>query len=70
MGYTGPDAADRMNAEHDPLHAALCRWLGLTSQSLRIAAGEALTPAEHKLAAYEEDAVLHVQRFRQMARLP
>ena len=67
-GYTGPDAVDQMNAEHDPLHAALCAWLGLTSHSLRMAAGEALTGQEQALAAYEEDAVLHVQRFREMSR--
>ena len=57
MGY--PDA-DAMNAAHDPLHRALCRWLGIPSHSLRNAAGE---PHDAALAALEEDAVLHVQRF-------
>lgn len=68
MGYRGPDAVARMDAEHDSLHRALCAWLGLDSQSMRVAAGETLTEREHALACYEEDAVLHVQRFRQMAR--
>ena len=69
MGYEGPDAVDAMNAEHDPLHRELCAWLGLTSHSMRMAAGETLTPHECQLAAYEEHAVLGVQRLRQMHRV-
>jgi hypothetical protein len=65
MGYA---TVEQMNAEHDQLHADLCAWLGIESQSLRIARGEPLTEAERELSYYEEDAVLHVQRFRQMAR--
>jgi hypothetical protein len=68
LGYQGADAVDQMNAEHDPLHRDLCNWLGLTSHSMRMAAGETLTLNERRLAALEEDAVLHVQRFRQMSR--
>lgn len=60
-GY-GEDVA-ALNADHDRLHAALCRWLGIDSQSLREAAGEALGPTERLWAALEEDAVLHTQRW-------
>jgi hypothetical protein len=65
MGYA---TTDEMNAEHDRLHADLCSWLGIESQSLKVARGESLTEGHRELACYEEDAVLHVQRFRQMAR--
>jgi hypothetical protein len=65
MGY---QTVEEMNAEHDPLHADLCAWLGIESQSLKIAHGEGLTDVQRELSWYEEDAVLHVQRFRQMAR--
>lgn len=57
MGY--PDAT-AMNAAHDPLHAALCGWLGVPSHSLACARGEAF---DETLAAVEESAVLHVQRL-------
>ena len=57
MGY-GDAAA--MNAAHDPLHRALCGWLGVPSHSMACAAGE---PHDAELAAYEEAAVLHVQRL-------
>ncbi|MGV0964185.1 MAG: hypothetical protein ACOYBT_09875 [Polynucleobacter sp.] len=49
-----------MNREHDPLHRALCGWLGVRSHSMADAAGEPFDPA---LSALEETAVLHVQRF-------
>jgi hypothetical protein len=65
MGY---ETVEKMNAEHDQLHADLCSWLGIESQSLKVARGEALTEDERELAYYEEDAVLYVQRLRQMAR--
>lgn len=61
LGYG--DDVDAMNADHDPLHRALCRWLGVTSHAMRDAAGEQMTPEEHTLAALEEDAVLKVQKF-------
>lgn len=57
MGY--PDAA-AMDLEHDSLHLALCRWLGVESHSMRNAAGE---PHDAMLAALEEDCVLHLQRL-------
>lgn len=56
-------SVERMNAEHDALHARLSRWTGIPSQSLRIVAGEKLTPEEREIAALEEDAVLYVQRY-------
>jgi hypothetical protein len=57
MGY--PDA-EAMNAQHDPLHHAVCEWLGVPSHSMLCAHGQ-----DHnaKLAAIEEDAVLHLQRL-------
>ena len=56
-------SVERMNAEHDALHARLARWTGLPSRSLRIAAGGTLPPKEAEVAALEEDAVLYVQRY-------
>lgn len=58
LGYDGDVGA--MTRDHDPLHLALCDWLGIESQALAAAAGE---PADHDLAALEEDAVLAVQRL-------
>ena len=54
---------EAMDRDHDPLHHALCAWLGITSQSMRVAAGERLTEQEHELAGYEEEAVLYLQRY-------
>lgn len=53
-------SVDEMNAHHDSLHQLLCDWLGFESHALRTARGE---PANYHLANYEEDAVLHLQRF-------
>lgn len=61
LGY-GDDVA-AMDASHDKLHASLCAWIGRPSLSLRDAQGVPLSDAERTLAAIEEDAVLHVQRF-------
>lgn len=61
LGY-GEDV-EAMNADHDPLHAALCRWLGVPSFALAAGRGEQLSPEQHELAALEEDAVLMVQRL-------
>ena len=70
LGY-GSDVA-ATNRDHDPLHAALCRWLGVESHALRVARGENLTFGEHYTANLEEDAVLAVQRFARHcgARMP
>jgi hypothetical protein len=65
MGY---DTAAELNREHDPLHADLCAWLGIESRALRHAAGESLSREDQALAGMEEDAVLYLQRFRQMTR--
>lgn len=56
-------SVDALNAAHDPLHRSMAAWLGLTSHAMRDAAGEALTPSEADLAAYEEQAVLYAQRY-------
>lgn len=58
-----------MQAEHDILHADLCEWLGVESQSLRAANGQKLAPEQRKLAELEEHAVLAVQRFRAHVRV-
>ena len=60
MGYA---SAEEMNAAHDPLHRALCRWLGIESMAMREAEGEVLGDPEKLLAGIEEDAVLSLQRF-------
>jgi hypothetical protein len=67
LGYGGDTTA--MCRDHDPVHALLADWLGLTSYSLRQAAGE---PVDARLAAMEEDAVLAVQKYMRHAggRLP
>lgn len=55
----------RMAQEHDPLHAALCDWLGLhDSSALRLAAGGEADPT---VAAAEERAVLSLQHFCRLA---
>jgi hypothetical protein len=56
-------SVSEMNRVHDDIHRALCAWLGITSHSMRDAAGEHLTPDEKSLADLEEAAVLHVQRL-------
>lgn len=60
--WLGTDIAT-MNRNHDPLHLALCAWLGIESQAMRHGLGQHLGPQEHALAALEEEAVLHVQRL-------
>lgn len=65
MGY---ESADQMNADHDPLHINLSYWIGFESHALRQARGEQLTQEEQKLANYEEDAILYLQRYMQMYR--
>lgn len=64
MGY--PDA-DAMSRDHDALHLALSRFLGIRSQALRQARGESLSREEQAIANLEEDAVMHVQRWMQHA---
>lgn len=53
-------SVDDLNAHHDALHGALCRWLGVPSHSLACARSDTHDAA---LAALEEEAVMHVQRF-------
>jgi hypothetical protein len=62
LGYGSDTGA--MCRDHDPLHAILCDWLGLTSQALRQAAG---LPFDGEIAAAEEEAALAVQRFLRLA---
>lgn len=63
LGY-GTDTRG-MCRDHDPLHALLCDWLGLsTSHALRQAAG---LDSNAELAAAEEEAALAVQRFMRLA---
>jgi hypothetical protein len=66
MGYPSVEA---MNIEHDDLHRKLCAWLGLPSYSLLIAEGHQVSHEQATLAAYEEDAVLNLQRFIQHSRI-
>jgi len=58
--WVGCASVDEMNAMHDPLHHALCGWLGVTSHAMLDAAG---LPHDAALAAIEEEAVLHCQRL-------
>ena len=58
---------DTMNRAHDPLHRALCAMLGISSQSMRQAAGEDMTPRDYHHAGLEEEATLYVQRFMHLA---
>jgi hypothetical protein len=67
LGY-GPDI-DQMNMEHDPLHGALCHFLGISSYALAQARGERLTDQQQMLANAEESAVLACQKLRQMHRV-
>ena len=54
---------ERMNAHHDSLHRWLAERAGVQSYSLAQYAGKALSPTENAVAAAEEEAVLHVQRY-------
>lgn len=58
LGY-GDDVA-AMCRDHDPLHAILCCALGVTSQSLRYAAGLPYDAVMHRV---EEGAVCALQRM-------
>lgn len=60
--WLGTDVAT-MNRDHDRWHAALCRWLNVESLALGIAQGDGIPIEGHRLANYEEDAVLFLQRF-------
>jgi len=63
LGYD--DDVMAMCADHDPLHQALARFLGIDdSQALLEAAG---LPCDHNIALAEEDAVMAVQRYMRMA---
>ena len=61
-------SVEELNRRHDGIHIQLCAAFGLTSQAMRQARGEALTPEEAKLAALEEDAALATQRWLSHAR--
>lgn len=63
MGTT----VEQMDHVHDRLHRAICAMLGLTSQSLRQAAGEEMTARDYHLASIEEEAILFCQRFLHQA---
>lgn len=66
MGYgESREAIKAMDRDHDGIHASLCRWLGIPSHSLMIARGEQVSPKQQRLAGYEEDAVLTLQRMIQ-----
>ena len=56
----GYDTVDEMNRQHDPLHVALCAWLGIPSESMKAAQG---LPHDDYRGLIEEDAVMHVQRL-------
>jgi hypothetical protein len=71
LGYGNDILA--MCQDHDPLHVALCRWLGLEiSFAMSIAAGDVAGNAVKELAVLEEAAVIAVQRFakRSGAKIP
>lgn len=59
-------SVEAMDADHDRLHQLLCDLLVVPSHSMRQAAGK---PANDDLAACEEAAVLHVQRWLQWLRV-
>ena len=62
LGY-GEDTL-AMCLDHDPLHAMLCDWLGVTSHALRQAVG---LPHDELLALLEENAVIAVQQLMRRA---
>jgi hypothetical protein len=67
LGYE--DDTLSMCQDHDPLHIALCKWLGLeTSLSMLSAVGR-LSEDLEPLARLEEAAVLAVQSFIRHANL-
>jgi hypothetical protein len=58
-------SVDAMDADHDELHERICRAFGVPSFSLAKARGHKLTAIGEDVAACEEAAVLHVQRWLQ-----
>lgn len=65
MGY---DSAEEMNQEHDELHKGISAYFELPSYALSKARGTKLNEAQAFLAALEEDAILHLQRYLTHAR--
>jgi hypothetical protein len=67
LGYE--DDVAQLNFDHDRVHEAMCRWLGIRSLSLAVAAGEQLSEDEHYKARIEETAALAVQHLIRVNRL-
>lgn len=53
----------QLNRMHDPLHARLAEWTGVESRALKQAHGKRLSDEEQMLANFEEEAVMHLQRY-------
>jgi hypothetical protein len=58
-------SAEAMDADHDGLHEKLCEMFSVPSYSLRKRDGGTMTEHMEELAACEEAAILHVQRWLQ-----
>lgn len=65
LGYD--DNTLSMCQDHDPLHVALCRWLGLSVSFSMLSAVGKLHDDQEYLAIAEEAAVIAVQRFLRLA---
>lgn len=61
--WLGYDTVEAMDRDHDKLHTNLAAFFGVTSYSMALANGAYLSHEDYTLANYEEDAVLHVQRW-------
>lgn len=69
MGYPpGLAGIAHMDADHDNIHVSISSLLNLRSFSLAVADGKPLTDDQRRLAGYEEDAALMLQRYIQHAR--
>lgn len=65
MGY---DSAEEMNLDHDTLHQMVARQFNVYSFALAKSRGGTLDAEQEFLAALEEDAILHLQRYLTHAR--
>jgi hypothetical protein len=61
LGYE--DDTLGMCQDHDPLHIAMCKWLGLQMSFSMLSAVGRLSKDQEYLARFEEEAVLAVQKL-------
>lgn len=66
MGY---DSVEEMDEDHNLTHEAICEQLGVRSYSLAVRDGLTLNDEQYRIAAMEEQAIIHIQRWLQHMRI-